>query len=63
MYLQYGGLFIVILSSFQKFPDEGTWAFSAMYITFCVMMGLAAVLMVVALLKIRSCFIAKGLGN
>jgi hypothetical protein len=56
------GAILSAASSFYVFVDT-EWIKTAMFTLFCVMMATAAIIMVIALLKIRACFVDKGLGE
>ena len=60
--LEYTGALFAVIGPFTVFTHTGSFGNILLETILCVVMGLAAVLMVVALLKIRSCFVDRGLG-
>jgi len=62
MIVNYSGLTVVTIGSFYTYAAALTALHNILYVIFYIMMVVTAVIMIVALVKIRRCFIDKGLG-
>lgn len=58
--LKYTGIFFMIIASFYVFIDNPYWIKASLFLTFCLFMAVASIMMVVALINIRSRFLSQG---
>ena len=61
--VKWAGIAVVALSALYVYPAEGTALKTTLFTAFYLMMIAAAIVMVVALVKIRRCFVDQGLGR
>jgi hypothetical protein len=60
--VKWAGIAIVLVSALYPYPSKGTLK-DLLFSAFYLMMSIAAVVMVIALVKIRRCFLDEGLGQ